>query len=224
MTTDDAYCERGINRLHGYLAEYYVDDAEFIVPLPDALEDVGVLLEPTTVAEKGISQAYEIQRRLKVWQPQRAAVLGAGTIGLLTALALRLRGLEVVRLLAARRRPTATATCSRRSARATSARPSDARATREAARPVRPHLRRERFSPLAFEAAEMLGKNGVLVLASVTGGDRTAELPDRPHQPGLRARQQGHGRDRQRRAATTSSSGVEDLLRPRRSTRAGSAS
>ena len=33
------------------------------------------------------------------------------------------------------------------------------------------------FSPLAFEAAEALGKNGVLVLASVTGGDRKAEVP-----------------------------------------------
>src|SRR5439155_13383123 len=32
------------------------------------------------------------------------------------------------------------------------------------------------FSPLVFEAAESLGKNGVLVLLSVTGGDRTAEI------------------------------------------------
>jgi threonine dehydrogenase-like Zn-dependent dehydrogenase len=32
-------------------------------------------------------------------------------------------------------------------------------------------------SPLAFAAAEILGKNGVLILASVTGGDVTAELP-----------------------------------------------
>jgi threonine dehydrogenase-like Zn-dependent dehydrogenase len=33
------------------------------------------------------------------------------------------------------------------------------------------------FSPLVFEAAQALGKNGVLVLLSVTGGDRTAEVP-----------------------------------------------
>src|SRR5437660_7843755 len=96
MTTDDVYFERGINLRHGYLTEYYVEDAAYVVPLPDALERVGVLLEPFTVGEKGINQAYEIQRRLKVWQPRRAAVLGAGTIGLLTALTLRLRGLEVV--------------------------------------------------------------------------------------------------------------------------------
>jgi glucose dehydrogenase-like enzyme len=31
------------------------------------------------------------------------------------------------------------------------------------------------YSPLVFEAAEVLGRNGVLVLASVTGGDRRVE-------------------------------------------------
>src|SRR3954465_8849311 len=95
MTTDDTYFERGINLRHGYLTEYYVDDAEFIVKVPIGLKEVGVLLEPTTVVEKGIAQAYEIQRRLRVWRPRRAAVMGAGTIGLLATLALRLRGLEV---------------------------------------------------------------------------------------------------------------------------------
>ena len=32
-------------------------------------------------------------------------------------------------------------------------------------------------APLAFEAMQSLGKNGVLVLASVTGGDRKIEVP-----------------------------------------------
>ena len=95
MTTDDVYYERGINLLHGYLTERYVEDETYVVPLPDSLRKVGVLLEPTTVAEKGLNQAYEIQRRLKIWKPQRAAVLGSGTIGLLCTLALRLRGVDV---------------------------------------------------------------------------------------------------------------------------------
>src|SRR5436190_1242312 len=47
------------------------------------------------VAEKGVIQAFEIQRRLKVWRPRRAAVLGSGTIGLMAALILRLKGIEV---------------------------------------------------------------------------------------------------------------------------------
>ncbi|HEY0384788.1 MAG TPA: alcohol dehydrogenase catalytic domain-containing protein, partial [Pyrinomonadaceae bacterium] len=96
MTTDDTYFERGINLRHGYLSEYYAESADFIVKVARGLKDVGVLLEPLTVVEKGIAQAYEIQRRLRVWRPRRAAVMGAGTIGLLATLVLRLRGLEVV--------------------------------------------------------------------------------------------------------------------------------
>src|SRR5881394_813878 len=95
MTTDDVYYERGINLRHGFLTEYYVDDVEYIVKVPQGLKHVGVLLEPFTVVEKGIHQAYEIQRRLKVWRPRRAAVMGAGTIGLLATLTLRLRGIDV---------------------------------------------------------------------------------------------------------------------------------
>src|SRR5512143_1654027 len=94
MTTDDTYFERGINLRHGFLTEHYVDDAEFIVKVPRTLREVGVLLEPLTVVEKGIAQAYEIQRRLKVWRPQRAAVMGAGTIGWLATLVLRVGGFD----------------------------------------------------------------------------------------------------------------------------------
>src|SRR5205807_5712236 len=95
MTTDDTYYERGINLRHGFLAEYYADDADFIVKVPQGLKHVGVLLEPTTVVEKGIAQAYEIQRRLRVWRPRKAAVMGAGTIGLFATMIMRLRGLDV---------------------------------------------------------------------------------------------------------------------------------
>src|ERR671935_1112514 len=48
MTTDDTYYERGINLRHGYLAEYYVDDPEYLVKIPQGLKEVGVLLEPVT--------------------------------------------------------------------------------------------------------------------------------------------------------------------------------
>ena len=54
-----------------------------------------MLLEPISVAEKGVNHAYEIQRRLRVWRLERACILGSGTLGLLTALVIRLRGLQV---------------------------------------------------------------------------------------------------------------------------------
>ena len=83
MTTDDTYFERGINLRHGFLTEYVVDEPEYIVRVPENLKDVGVLMEPMSVAQKAIEQAYRIQQRLRVWRPKRAAVLGASTLGLL---------------------------------------------------------------------------------------------------------------------------------------------
>src|SRR2546426_6859677 len=95
MTTDDTYFERGINLRHGFLAEYAVDAPEYIIRVPENLKHVGVLMEPMSVAQKAIEQAYRIQQRLRVWKPKRAAVLGSGTLGLLATLVLRLRGVEV---------------------------------------------------------------------------------------------------------------------------------
>ena len=176
MTTDDVYYERGINKRHGYLSQYYVEDATFVVPLPDVLSSVGVLLEPLTVAEKGIRQAFEIQRRLKVWRPQRAAILGAGTIGLLVALTCRLRGLDVA-VYSRRPRPYLNSDLVE-AIGATYVSSSDTTLEQLASAhgPIDLMFDATGFSPIAFQAAGVLGKNGVLVLASVTGGDRTAEL------------------------------------------------
>ncbi|MGI9147113.1 MAG: hypothetical protein ACR2IK_11265 [Chloroflexota bacterium] len=63
MTTDEVYFEQGVSRRHGYLTEHYVDDPEYIVKVPDGLQDIAVIAEPLSVAEKGSIQAFEIQRR-----------------------------------------------------------------------------------------------------------------------------------------------------------------
>jgi threonine dehydrogenase-like Zn-dependent dehydrogenase len=177
MTTDDTYFERGINLRHGYLTEYYVDDPEYIVKVPAGLKHVGVLLEPLTVVEKGITQAYEIQRRLRVWRPRKAAVMGAGTVGLLATLVLRLRGLEVntfgltprpylnsdlIEALGARYETTTTVP------------------VKEAGKAYGPFdiiFEATGASAVAFDSMLALGKNGVLVLSSVTGGQRTLTVP-----------------------------------------------
>jgi glucose 1-dehydrogenase len=177
MTTDDTYFERGINLRHGFLTEYYVEDPEYLVKIPQGLKEVAVLLEPTTVVEKGIAQAYEIQRRLKVWRPRRAAVMGAGTVGLLATLALRLRGLEVV-------------TFGRQQGRylnaelvealgATYLSTLDVPILQGAAEhgPFDLIFEATGSSAVVFESMQALGKNGVLVLSSITGGGRTLEVP-----------------------------------------------
>jgi threonine dehydrogenase-like Zn-dependent dehydrogenase len=177
MTTDDTYYERGINLCHGFLTEYYVDDAEYIVKVPQGLKHVGVLLEPATVVEKGIAQAYEIQRRLHVWRPRRAAVMGAGTVGLLATLVLRLRGLEVTTFALSRKPYLNADLIEAIGARyeSTADVPILDGATRYG--PFDLIFEATGFSPIVFESMQALGKNGVLVLSSVTGGDRRVEIP-----------------------------------------------
>jgi len=177
FTTDDTYHEHGINLVHGFLTEYYVEQAERLVLVPAGLREIGVLLEPTTVVEKGINQAYEIQRRLKVWQPRRAAVLGAGTVGLLAAMVLRLRGLDVT-VLALEEGPYLNSELVEAlGARYVSTRQVSMEQAAESHGPFDLIFEATGFSPLAFQAMGALGRNGVLVLASVTGGDRRVEIP-----------------------------------------------
>jgi threonine dehydrogenase-like Zn-dependent dehydrogenase len=177
MTTDDTYFERGINLRHGFLTEYVVDAPEYIVRVPAGLKQVGVLMEPTSVAEKAIAQAYEIQRRLRVWRPRRAAVLGVGTLGLLASAILRLRGVEVTAFGRARQPYRNASLLEEIGVRYLSTQ--DVSLT-EASRQFGPFdliLEGTGFSPLVFEAMDVLAKNGVLVMVSVTGGDRKLEVP-----------------------------------------------
>jgi glucose 1-dehydrogenase len=178
MTTDDEYFEHGISRVHGFLTEFYVEEPEYLIRMPPGLREVAVLLEPTSVVEKGIHQAYEIQRRLKVWQPRRAAVLGAGTIGLLATMALRNRGLDVV-TLGLEEPPYLNSDL----AVALGARYVATR-DRAIAQIADEHGRFDLifeatgYSPIVFDAVRLLlGKNGVMVLSSVTGGTRRVEVP-----------------------------------------------
>jgi threonine dehydrogenase-like Zn-dependent dehydrogenase len=176
FTTDDVYFERGINLLHGYLTEYYVEDHQYVFPLPHNLAEVGVLLEPTTVAEKGVNHAFEIQRRVRVWEPRRACVLGSGTIGLLTALVMRLRGLEVT-VFSRALKPNRNAGLIEELGGVYISSQESTLAEASAARgPFDLMFDATGFSPIVWEAAEVLGKNGVLVLSSITGGDRKAEI------------------------------------------------
>ncbi|HEX4735566.1 MAG TPA: glucose 1-dehydrogenase [Thermoleophilaceae bacterium] len=177
FTTDDVYFERGINKRHGYLCEYYVEDFEYVVPLPPCLSETGVLLEPMTVAEKAVNQAYEIQRRLKVWQPRRAAVLGSGTVGLLTTLVLRLRGLEVVCLSLPKPPYRNSELIEELGASYVSTQDMSVAEAAAEHGPFDLIVEATGFSPLVWEAAQALAKNGVLMLVSVTGGERKVEIP-----------------------------------------------
>lgn len=85
------YTERGIHGMHGYFAEFAVDQADDLVQIPPSLAPRAVLLEPLSVVEKAVDTAL----RLHPAEPETALVLGAGPIGILAAFVLRMRGLEV---------------------------------------------------------------------------------------------------------------------------------
>src|SRR3954451_5658248 len=88
------YVERGITRLHGFARELVAEDAGALVPVPDDLRRVGVLAEPGAICARAIRHAQAIGGR-QPWGSRRALVIGAGTIGVLCACFLRLRGHDV---------------------------------------------------------------------------------------------------------------------------------
>lgn len=97
------YRERGIWKLNGYQSEFVVDTEQYVILVPDEVAAVGVLTEPLSVAEKAIDESLRLQasRLPDVTTPgewlrgRRCLVAGLGPIGLLAAMALRLRDAEV---------------------------------------------------------------------------------------------------------------------------------
>src|SRR5262245_40891916 len=92
------FTERGIKEQNGFMAQYVVDDEKYMNLVPSELRDVAVLVEPLTIAEKGLAQVWQVQQRLPWGCPiapgkaqahcHKAVVLGAGPVGLLGAMAL----------------------------------------------------------------------------------------------------------------------------------------
>ena len=88
------YSERGITRLHGYARELVAEDPTQLIAIPTSLGRLGVLAEPTSICERALRHARTIGGR-QPWQLERALVIGAGAIGLVTTYLLRLADVEV---------------------------------------------------------------------------------------------------------------------------------
>lgn len=177
MCSSGEYTERGIMRRHGFMAEYYVEQPAFLHKIPKDIQDFAVLLEPMSVVQKGIDHAYLLQQRLTGWHPRFGMVLGAGPIGLLAASVLRLRGLrtvvvgredssdfraQIVKKIGAEYACVAN------------------RALIDLPKEVGfPDLVIEATgaSRVVFDAMQIMGRNGVLCLLSVTGGDTVNPEP-----------------------------------------------
>jgi len=98
------FTERGIKMTHGFMTEFYVDEQKYLTRVPPELREVAVLVDPLTVAEKGLAQVWEVQKRLPWVDPKtpagqlgagkNAVVLGAGPVGILGAMVLLLNGFK----------------------------------------------------------------------------------------------------------------------------------
>ncbi|HNU06201.1 MAG TPA: glucose 1-dehydrogenase [Pyrinomonadaceae bacterium] len=176
FTTDEKYFERGISRIHGYMAEYYAENVEYLVKIPEKLAEIAVLLEPLSIIEKGLKQASDIQERLKIWHPKTAAVLGTGNVGLLTVMALRMRGYDVHGFGWELPEDYLNAELCR-AIGATYDSTQKTSVTDSVAKYGQYDLVFEctGYSPIIFDAMQSLNENGILILSSVTGGDRNTD-------------------------------------------------
>ncbi len=177
MTSEETYYERGINLRHGFLTEQIVDHEDYIVRVPEGLKHLHVLMEPMSCAAKAVHQAYEAQRRMRVWRPEVAYVLGAGQIGLLTTLVLRLKGLQVYTLARGKAPNLKSEIATGYESNYVST--SETSMHELAKKTGKPDLIVDATgnSQLAFDAMSVIGHNGVVVWTSITGGSRKIEIP-----------------------------------------------
>jgi threonine dehydrogenase-like Zn-dependent dehydrogenase len=94
MCRNGRYTEHGIRGLDGFAREWFRTTVSHAVRVDSSLGLAGVLLEPASVVAKAWSQIERIGARSR-WTPTRVLVLGAGPIGLLSALFGVQRNLEV---------------------------------------------------------------------------------------------------------------------------------
>ena len=170
------YTERGIKGAHGYMGDYYGETPAFMVKIPPGLRPFAVLLEPLSIVEKATYQAWKIQERM-LWAPKRAVVLGAGPIGILATILLRLRGLEVH--VYAKSPPDTLQGRMLNDLGTTYRSVAD-----HPVMGIKSELGQIDFilegtgsSAVAFQAMAQLGTNGVLCLTGVSAGNRSVEIP-----------------------------------------------
>jgi len=94
MCRNGKYTERGIKEIHGFMSERWRIEPEYAIKVDASLGILGVLLEPMTVITKAIEQVFLAGQRA-FWEPRTALVTGAGPIGLLAALRLSVRNIQV---------------------------------------------------------------------------------------------------------------------------------
>ncbi len=174
------YTERGIKGRHGFMAETVAEDARWLVHVPAALRDVGVLVEPLTIAEKARLEVDAMLDRMP-WRREsveglHVMVLGGGPVGLLGAMAFSAAGCRVT---LASRQPATDVRAQLLAAvggRYVSVDPLPlGDAVKQAGR-IDVVYEAIGAAPPAFEALQALGPNALFVFTGVPGRRGTPDL------------------------------------------------
>jgi glucose 1-dehydrogenase len=175
-TTGD-FRERGIKHANGFMTDLIVEHEHYLVEVPHTLAEVGVLVEPLTIAAKASVDLDTILRRYP-WEPTglRGLVLGAGPIGLLGAMSMVARNIQT---FVYSREPADGARA--RLARSIGAEYVSARDMSLAELAPRIGAVDVIFeavgtAKVAFAALAALAPNGVCIFSGVPGGDKTIEI------------------------------------------------
>ncbi len=178
--------ERGIKEADGFMTEFVVDDEKYMNWVPRELHDVAVLVEPLTIAEKALSQVWQVQQRLPWSCPvtpgkerafcHKAVVLGAGPVGLLGAMALAANGFET--FVYSREPAESPKAALVRSFEATyvSAETSSIQDLAEKVGNIDLVYEAVGASQVAFEVMKFLGNNGIFIFTGVPGRKAPIEV------------------------------------------------
>jgi len=179
------YSERGIKSRHGYMTEFVVEEEAYLNVVPRSLRDIGVLVEPLTIAEKSLEQLERIQQRLPWASPvepgikpgpgRRAVVLGAGPVGLLGAMALRVSGYDVAVYSRSPAHAEHNDIVAAIGARYIAAETNSIDQVARTAGPIDVVYEATGASGFAFEVIQHLGPNAVFIFTGVPG--RKAPIP-----------------------------------------------
>ncbi len=178
------YTERGIKGADGYQAEFVVEDEEYAVTVPPEIVPLGVLAEPMSVVEKAIEEGFLIQaarlpdaKGTDNWLTgKRVLVAGIGTIGLLAAFVLRLRGADVLGLGRQDADTARPALLSRIGATYVDDRKIKPESWKDELGRIDMILEATGAATLEFDLLSALGTNGVYVLTGIPGGDRPIQV------------------------------------------------
>ncbi len=178
------YTERGIKGRDGYQTEYVVDRERYLIKVADRVRRIGVLTEPMSICEKAVAEAVLIQtsrlpdrgESIRWLEGKAVLVAGIGTIGLLAAFALRLRGARVFGLGREDAQSFRPSVLARIGAEYVDERQIKVSDVGKHVGPLDLILEATGAALLEFDLLSALGNNGAYVLTGIPGGDRPIDI------------------------------------------------